>query len=263
MNIDLSGRVVAVTGPGRGIGAVVARRFAEEGARMALFERDAETLERVGSQLEVLGGDLELFHCDVSNAEQVEDSVTRAIDRFGTIDVLINNAGVAPESTVEEMDVEEWDETFAVNVRGSFLTSRAVLPTMKRQRWGRVLNASSFAAIIPSYAFAAYAASKAAVTSMTRVLAGEVAPWHITVNSYAPGMVPTEMNRILEAPPERREQLLNTLAVREFGDPEDIASLLIFLSSDYARYITGTMIDISGGKFSTQFPQLAHQRADG
>jgi 3-oxoacyl-[acyl-carrier protein] reductase len=159
------------------------------------------------------------------------------------------------------MDPALWEETFAVNVRGVYLCCRAVAPHMKARRWGRILSASSFAAIIPSYAFAAYASSKAAVTSFTRVLAAELGPWNVTANCYAPGMIPTEMNRFAEAPEARQRQLLDTLTLRRWGQADDVASLLVFLASDHAGYITGTMIDVSGGKFSVQFPQIAHEQA--
>jgi 3-oxoacyl-[acyl-carrier protein] reductase len=160
------------------------------------------------------------------------------------------------------MAVADWEDTFANNTRSVFLCSQAVIRHFKSQRWGRVLNTSSFAALVPSYAFAAYAASKAAVTTFTRVLAAELGPWNVTVNAVAPGMVPTLLSRFAEAKPERQTALLNTLAVRRWETPEDIASLLVFLASDHAAYITGTMIDVSGGKFCVQFPSLAYDAAD-
>ena len=130
---------------------------------------------------------------------------------------------------------------------------------MKLQNWGRIINAASFAAIIPSIGSAAYASSKAGVESLTRVLASEMGPYGVTVNCYSPGMIPTQMNRYADASPERKEQLLDTLTLRRWGSPDDVAKLICFLSSDLAGYITGTMIDISGGKFATQMPWMAHR----
>jgi 3-oxoacyl-[acyl-carrier protein] reductase len=138
---------------------------------------------------------------------------------------------------------------------------KGVLPVMKRQRAGRIINASSFAAIVPSLGGAAYASSKAGIVTFTRVLAGEVGPWNITVNCYAPGMIPTEMNRFADAPPERKERLLDTLTLRRWGQAAEIAHLVCFLASDHAGYITGTLIDISGGKLATQMPRAAYDRA--
>jgi 3-oxoacyl-[acyl-carrier protein] reductase len=137
---------------------------------------------------------------------------------------------------------------------------RAVAPVMRRQGSGRIINASSFAAIVPAIGSAAYAASKAAVVSFTRVLAGELGPAGITVNCYAPGMIPTEMNHYREAPAARQQRLLDTLTLRRWGEAEDVARLVCFLASDLASYITGTMIDVSGGKLATQIPALAYEQ---
>ena len=131
---------------------------------------------------------------------------------------------------------------------------------MKRQQAGRIINAASFAAIIPSVGGAAYAASKAGVESLTRVLAGELGPFGITVNCYAPGMIPTEMNHFAEREAGEQQRLLDTLSLRRWGEPKDVANLVCFLASDLASYITGTMIDVSGGKFATQMPWRAHRK---
>ena len=259
MLIDIRGKVAIITGAGRGIGEGLARRFAVEGTRLVLLDRNAESLARVADDLAGAGAEVEAVRCDVSQIGDVRAAFDRAAARFGEIHILINNAGVAPSGTVETMPLEQWEENFAVNVRGVFLCSQAAVPHMTRQRWGRILNASSFAAIIPSHAFAAYASSKAAVVSFTRVLAAELGPWNVTVNAYAPGMVPTPLNHFAEAPPERQAALLNTLAIRRWQTPDDVASLLIFLASEQAAYVTGAMIDVSGGKFAVQFPHVAYQ----
>jgi 3-oxoacyl-[acyl-carrier protein] reductase len=133
---------------------------------------------------------------------------------------------------------------------------------MKRQRSGRILNAASFAAIVPIVGSAAYAASKAGVHYFTRVLAGELGPWNITANCYSPGMIPTEINHFTEQPQERQDRLLDTLTLRRWGDARDVANLICFLASDLAGYITGTMIDVSGGKLATQIPSLAYAAPD-
>lgn len=261
MLIDISGRVALITGAGRGIGADLAQRFAAEGARLVLLDNNVDTLShtvaRLGATVEI-----EAVHADVSNEVDVTRAVSAAIGRFGRVDILINNAGIAPAGTVELMPVATWDENYAVNVRGVFLMCQSVIPHMKAQRWGRILNAASFAAIIPSYAFAAYASSKSAVVSMTRVIAGEVGPFGITANSYAPGMVPTLMNNFATAPEARQKALLNTLTVRRWETSDDVASLLIFLASDSASYLTASLFDVSGGKFATQFPEVAYRNAE-
>ena len=261
MLVDVSGKVTVITGAGRGIGEALAHRFGAEGARLALWERDATSLARVTADLKAAGVDVVPLQVDVSDADACTQAAAATHTHFGDLEVLINNAGVAPSGTVESMDIAAWDETFAVNVRGVFLCCRAVTPFMKARRGGRIISASSFAAIIPSYAFAAYASSKAAVASFTRVLAAELGPWDVTVNAYAPGMVPTQMNGFTSLPETRQQQLLDTLTLRRWGAADDVASLLVFLASAQAGYISGTLIDVSGGKFSVQFPQMAHQQA--
>ncbi|MBY0496008.1 MAG: SDR family oxidoreductase [Cyanobacteria bacterium] len=258
MHIDLSGRVVVITGAGRGIGATLASRFAAEGARLVLIEKDRANLDRVASSL----GSVNVLpiHGDVTDEHQVNDAMTSAISRFGRVDVLINNAGIAPTADIETMTAQEWQDTFSANTTGVFFCSRAVIPHMKAAERGRILSASSFAAVIPSLGFGAYAASKAAVVAFTRVLAAELGPWGITANTYTPGMIPTPLNSYAEAPAATQERLLNTLSLRKWGSAEDIASLLIFLASDYASYITGADLEITGGKYAVQFPQLAYER---
>jgi 3-oxoacyl-[acyl-carrier protein] reductase len=140
-----------------------------------------------------------------------------------------------------------------------FLVSQAVAEVMKPRRRGRILNAASFAAIVPSVGSAAYAASKAAVVQFTRVLASELGPYEVTVNAYAPGMVPTAMNGFADLPPAAAGELLDTLSLRRWESPDDVADLLVFLASDAASYITGTLVDVSGGKLATQIPARAHR----
>ena len=139
---------------------------------------------------------------------------------------------------------------------------RAVIPAMKAQNSGRIINAASFAAIVPSVGSAAYAASKAAVVQFTRTLAGELGPWNITANAYAPGMIPTAMNGFAEMPEAAQERLLDTLSLRRWGDPAEVAELICFLASDAAGYITGTLVDVSGGKLATQVPRKAYEFAE-
>ena len=183
------------------------------------------------------------------------------MSRFERIDVLVNNAGIVVEGLVEDLDDDQWDRCFAINVGGTFRMCRAAIPVMKTQGSGRIINAASFAAIVPSIGSAAYAASKAAVVQFSRTLAGELGPWNITVNAYAPGMVPTAMNGITEMPEESQNRLLDTLSLRRWGDPAEVAQLICFLASDAAGYITGTLVDVSGGKLATQVPRKAYELA--
>ena len=258
MQIDISGKVVAITGAGRGIGRRLAERFAAEGARLFLLEREQDTLSAVETALRKTGATVDAIACDVAVEAQVKSAFAAIESKAGRLDILINNAGIAHGGTVEELSVEQWDDSFGINTRSVFLCSKAAIPMMKRQGAGSILNAASFATIIPAYGMASYAAAKAAVANLTRVLAGELGPWNITVNAYAPGMIPTRLSGYANITAERRQQLFDTLAFPRWGDPDEIADLLIFLASDRARYVTGALIDISGGKFAVQFPQMAH-----
>lgn len=260
MQIDLSGRVAIVTGAGRGIGRAIAQKLAREGVTVAVLDARQDLLDDVAAEWNEAGWPGMRHLCDVRDRDQVGVAVAAVAQQLGRIDVLINNAGVAGGARVEALDEEIWDRNFDINMKGTFLMCQAVIPTMKAQGFGRILNASSFAAIIPSIGGAAYAASKAAVVSFTRVLAGELGPWNITVNAYAPGMVPTEMNRFAERAEADQQSLLDTLTLRRWGEPQDVANLLCFLASDQAAYITGALIDVSGGKFATQFPSLAYRQ---
>ena len=254
MDLDLSGRVVVITGAARGIGRGIAGRFISEGARVAAldvaFDDSAPFAEsdRVETAL-----------CDVTDASSVAAAIDRVRTRFGRIDVLINNAGINVDAPFQQISAERFRAVMDVNVTGTFLMAQAVAPLMKRQGSGRIINAASFASIVPAYGGAAYASSKAAVVQLTRVLAGELGPWGITVNCYAPGMVPTGINGFAEMAPAAQDRLLDTLTLRRWEEPDDVARLLVFLASDAASYLTGALIDVSGGKLATQLPAKAYE----
>ena len=261
MHINLEGRVAVVTGAGRGIGHDLVLRLAAEGVSTVALDVDGANLDALGSELADTGVPASQFVCDVRDSDRIAQVIRDAHDRYGRIDILVNNAGVAVGGPVDTMSEETWRLSQEINVTGIFLMCRAIIPIMKEQRHGRIINASSFAAIVPSVGGAAYASAKAAVAHFTRTLAGELGPWDITANAYAPGMVPTEMNHFAERTPDAQEQLLDLLTLRRWGSTEDVAHLVCFLASDQASYTTGTLIDVSGGKLATQVPRAAYDRA--
>ena len=251
MHLDLSGRVVVVTGAGRGIGRRLAERFLAEGCRVAALDRAFEPQAPDDGVLQVV--------CDVTSPDSVQAAVDRVVEELGTVDVLVNNAGVNALGRVADLSWESWRQCLDVNVGGVFLVSKAVAEVMKRAGRGRIVNAASFAAIVPSVGGAAYAASKAAVVQFTRVLASELGPWDITVNAYAPGMVPTAMNGFADLEPAAADRMLDMLSLRRWETADDVADLLVFLASDAAGYITGALLDVSGGKLATQVPSRARE----
>lgn len=253
MQIDMSGRVVLVTGAARGIGRTIAQTFAREGATVVGLDLDPGAL----AELREEGLAETVLTCDITDPEAVRAAIAMIEERHGRLDVLVNNAGINAEGPLETFDPALWDRVFAVNVRGVLNTCQAVIPLMKRQQSGRIINAASFAAIIPSVEAAAYGASKAAVVQMTRVLASELGPWGITVNAYAPGMIPTAMNGFSALEETAAATKLDQLSLRRWGLPEDVANLCLFLAGDLSGYITGALLDVSGGKFATQDPGAA------
>lgn len=258
MKIDVENKIAVVTGAGRGIGRKIAETLAAEGAIVVAADLNQDFLDSMGEDWVAQGWKGMQLACDIRQKSQCDQVVHETVERFGRIDILVNNAGVASGGPLETLAEDVWEANFDVNLKGMFLMCQAAIPHMKRQRSGRIINSSSFAAIIPSFGGAAYAASKSGVHSLTRVLAGELGPYNITANCFAPGMIPTEMNRFSDASDERKKELLNTLSLREWGDASDVANLVCFLASDLARYITGALIDISGGKYATQMPWIAY-----
>lgn len=260
MLLDLNDKVVVVTGAGRGIGRVIADRFLAEGSKVIALDLAGPGLDSFGASLGGIGPGM-CRVCDVRDPEAVRETVSAILELYGRIDVLVNNAGVGAEGLIEEVDDALWNRCFDVNVGGTFRMCREVIPAMKAQGGGRIINAASFAALVPSVGAGAYAASKAAVVQLTRTIAGELGPWGVTANSYAPGMIPSAINGFAEMPPEAQTRLLDTLSLRRWGTAEEVADLVCFLASDSAAYITGALIDISGGKLATQIPGKAYELA--
>ncbi len=263
MEIDLRGKSAIVTGVGRGIGREIAATLAREGVRLTGTDLDAQTLAEFQDEMRAEGHDVTTAVCNVLDSARIGEVVAEAEARTGRIDIVVNNAGVFVGGSLSDMTEEAWDLNHDVNLKGVFLMCKAVTPAMKRQRYGRIINAASFAAIVPSIGGGAYASSKAGCHFYTRALAGELGPYNITVNCYAPGMIPTEMNHFADAPDAAQERMLDTLTLRRWGEPKEVANLVCFLASDLAEYITGALIDVSGGKLATQMPQVGYEWARG
>jgi meso-butanediol dehydrogenase/(S,S)-butanediol dehydrogenase/diacetyl reductase len=246
----LAGKVAIVTGAARGIGRATALRFSAEGARVVLADRDraalAATAATAGPADAVLARP-----CDVARAAEVEALAAAAVDRFGRIDILVNNAGYGHRGTVEQTSEAEWDVLMATNVKGVFLCSRAVLPVMRRQGGGTIVNVASTTAFIGIPERAAYVASKGAVAALTRAMAVDHAKEGIRVVAVAPGTVATDYyDRVVSGSPDP-EGMRRMLAARQLigraGTPEEIANAILFLASDEASFCVGTILLVDGG----------------
>jgi Dehydrogenases with different specificities (related to short-chain alcohol dehydrogenases) len=248
MDIRLDGRVAIVTGAARGIGATIADSLTQSGAIVYPLDREAPADDAP-----------RFLRADITQPDQIAAAVATVLDEQGRVDILVNNAGINGVGPLADVDLSVAERCFAVNVTGLLAMCQAVIPSMRAQRWGRIINAASFAAIVPAQGNGLYAASKSAVVQLTRVLAGELGPHDITVNSYAPGMIPTAINGFTELPQADQDRLLDTLTLRRWGAAEDVADLVCFLASEHAGYLTGSLIDISGGKLATQIPSLAYR----
>ncbi|MFY9824290.1 MAG: SDR family NAD(P)-dependent oxidoreductase [Thermoanaerobaculia bacterium] len=244
MQEDFTGRVALVTGAFRGFGFATAERLVARGAAVAVHVRDAEraeaTARRLGDRAFAVAGDL-------GNGDDLRSIVARTLDRFGRLDVLVNNAAVALSTRFEQITEEEWRRAFEVNVTAVFLLIRAALPAMKEQQYGRIVNLSSTAGkTVSTLGGAHYTASKAALGGLTRAAAKELGPYGITVNAVCPGLFDTELTRE-NATLEQLEAIAKTFPIRRLGEAVEVADLICFLASEAAGYITGASLDINGG----------------
>lgn len=250
MKNEKSGRRCAVvTGASRGIGRAVARRLAEEGMDVVLnytSEASEAAAHAQASELQArCGVHAAAVRADVSSSCEAAALIDAAIERFGRVDVLVNNAGITKDGLLMRMKEEDFDRVIAVNLKGTYNCSRAVLPAMVKARRGRIVNMSSVVGVFGNAGQANYAASKAGIIGLTKSLAREVASRNVTVNAIAPGFIETDMTRAMGE--KAREAALSRIASKRLGQPEDVANAVAFLASDAAGYITGQVIGVDGG----------------
>jgi 3-oxoacyl-[acyl-carrier protein] reductase len=239
-------RVAIVTGAARGIGKAVALAFVREGAKVALIDVEGERLKGLQEEIRRGGGQAIAVPCDVSKATEVKEMVDQVQQAFGRIDILVNNAGIIRRGTIESVTEEDWDRVIAVNLKGPFLCSKAVVETMKKQGYGKIVNVSSIAGKLGDITSApGYGPSKAGLDALTKTLARQLAASGITVNGVAPHAIATEMSA--EWSPEKRKAIVEAIPLKRLGNPEDVAEAVLFLASDSAAFITGEIIDVNGG----------------
>lgn len=245
--IDLKGKSVLITGGSRGIGAACVRLFLKADADVAFtYSANKHSAEKL---LQELKGSSKIIikKADASSETEVQKAVEEIIDELGKIDILVNNAGVWKQGAVDTMALSEWEETIKINLTGTFLFSKAVIPFMKKNNYGRIINITSTAGQRGEAFYSHYASSKGGVISFTKSLAAELGKFNITVNSVAPGWVITDMTKNVFADKNYFEQEKKNIPLQRIAEPEDIAGPVLFLASAMANHITGEILNVNGG----------------
>lgn len=253
MDLKLKDKVVAITGGTTGIGLACALQFLKEGCRVAVCSRSEKRMNEFKEKCRENGFEGVLcLQCDVSQPDELKKFIDSVFEHFGRIDIWYNNAGIGNRKPLLDMSLEEWDEVLNLNLRAVFVGSCYVVKYLEKQG-GVIVNASSFDMRIPLAGNGPYTTSKWGVEALTRIMAAEFAPYNIRVFSIAPSMIETDLTR--QRVEERRDFFANQTVLGRVGKPEDIASVVAMLCSEQAGYITGTTIEISGGKYCVQNPQ--------
>ena len=240
-------RVAFVTGASRGIGRAIALTLCRGGFDIVVASPEIEKNEEVAEEIRACSGEAMTLNLDVTSPESVKQGFAKALADKSRIDVLVNNAGITRDGIAMRMKQADWDLVLKINLTGAFLCAQAVLPTMMKNRWGRIVNIASVVGQAGSAGQANYAASKAGLIGVTKTLAQEMASRNITVNAVAPGYIDTDMTKVL--PEDVRAKILASVPLGRMGKPEDIAAAVKFLASEDAGYITGQVIAVNGGMY--------------
>lgn len=245
LTANLSGQVAIVTGASRGLGKAIAAELGRNGARVACVARDRERLAETVAEISAVGGQAEAFTCDIKERASVDRLIDDVVERWGKLDILINNAGVTRDTLLPRMSDEEWDDVITTNLTGSFLFCRAASRHMMRARYGRIINISSVSGLIGNPGQTNYSASKAGLIGLTRSLSRELAGRKVTINAVAPGFIESDMTRTLgEAVISEAKK---RIPAKRLGTAEDVAAAVLYLASPAASYVTGQVLVVDGG----------------
>lgn len=254
-------RVAIVTGGTRGMGRAISIALAKNGCIVnAVFRSDTDSAADTEAVMRRYQPECQTLCGDVSSQQTANEIVKNVCSRWGKVDILVNNAGIFDFCYIEDMTEEYLDHILGINFKSQFFMMKAVLPYMKERRYGRIVNASSISGHFADCGLVGYGASKAAVDMLTKIGAGELGPYGITVNAYAPGIIDTDMTH--EMITQRGSEQVQDMCLQRFGTPDDAAALVKFLASEEAGYITGEIIGVDGGMFKVQNAYLAYQRAN-
>ncbi|KOP82104.1 3-oxoacyl-[acyl-carrier-protein] reductase [Cytobacillus solani] len=244
--MKLERKIALVTGASRGIGREIALGLAKQGADVVVnYSGSEDRANQVVAEIKELGRNAIAVQCDVSNSESVANMVKATIDTFGKLDILVNNAGITKDNLLMRMKEEEWDDVININLKGVFLCTKAVTRQMMKQRSGRIINISSIVGVSGNPGQANYVAAKSGVIGLTKTTAKELSSRGITVNAIAPGFITTDMTDKLTE--DVKDQMLKQIPLARFGEPEDIANVVVFLASEDSKYMTGQTLHVDGG----------------
>jgi 3-oxoacyl-[acyl-carrier protein] reductase len=244
---SLEGKTALVTGASQGIGRACALELAKAGAHLALAARNESKLAEVAAEITAAGGTAQTFVIDMADEESIKAGAKAALAAFGTIDILVNNAGITKDTLLLRMKRADWDSVLSTNLTGIYVLTQALVSSMMKARWGRIINMTSIVGETGQAGQANYAASKAGLIGFTKAIARELASRGITSNAVAPGYIETAMTGVLE--PKQLEAMLSQIPLGRAGTEQDVAHAVRFLASDEAAYITGHVLDVNGGMY--------------